>query len=112
MSNYRNNSLDPRTLRTLEITGAVGFKVMEITNVPFTELTADEYHEWVKAWKQVYNALSELTRNVRNVANTSEKKFDQADVHSSQHHLRVLSNTMLNARHYARDVRRNLRQTA
>lgn len=104
VSKYRDPSMNPATLRSIEITGEAGYHTMRLCTIKVRDLSKEEYAKWVAEWKLVYKNIAEMSRGVQKLVN----EVGQSEVHAARHHLRILSNTLLNARQYARDARRSL----
>lgn len=101
---YREYAMDPVDMQAL-----VYLRDLNLPAISFEMLLAgvaadshDEYHEWVKRWKQNYNIIADTIR-----INRLRTDIGQPDIHRIHNALRRLANTMLNARQFARDRRRN-----
>jgi hypothetical protein len=103
MSKYREYAMDPKDFSILTVIPAESYAIIvnecSIARIVAKNGTHHEYQDWVKTWKANYAMLSAHIRNLRD----SDK---YSNTHSACNALRRLVNTMLNARQYARDVRR------
>lgn len=102
MSDFRDPSLTPAALATIYVGGPITLGIATLCTYDFNKLNTDEYHQWVRVWKQAYSDLTGRSRELRRTQNAS----NMAETQTARHQLRILSNTLLNARSYARSVRR------
>lgn len=93
---YRSNAFAPRDF-FLHYVMQEAATLFQSVDIDFSLLTSDEYHEWVGIWKQNYAVLSSQIRTLK----------DQG-YHREAQQIARLANTLLNARQYAKDVRRNI----
>jgi hypothetical protein len=95
---YRENSLDPKHLNLILEFALLGIdEVLFFITVKTEALSRDEYKVWVSDWKRFYNAVSIDIRSAKDAGN-----------HQTVNKLRLVANTLINARQYARDRRRSI----
>lgn len=102
--NYRDYAIDPRDIKTIVLTKSIVVPIMELCAIA-DYVDAEQYRNWLTDWKRTYSVLSNII---------AEIKYDVYDATSADRHmalnaLKRLANTMLNARQYAKDRRRAVR---
>lgn len=104
MSKYREYAIHPVDIKTfVSLRGFVDTIMAECATASIAANgTNDMYDEWVKVWKHNYNLLTDLVRETR-----VRHDLTQSQIHEVGNYLRRLANTMLNARQFAKDIRRN-----
>ena len=120
--NYRKVSYTPAEIsHALKI--ADQFRPMErMINVDFESLTKEEYDEWVLEWKDWYSYLSTVSSALKTNVERSHTFSDgmmyvitpldnQAARMSAIADIRKISNTLLNARLFGKEVRRRISQS-
>lgn len=98
LNKYRENAFSAETLRHINIIGDPMVFVSRILLLDFKNLSREEYFDWVDFWRDSYKALSNDLRDL--------KRSSDPTVHRAIVSYKVLANTLLNARQYAKDVRR------
>lgn len=109
MSNYRHNALSPKSF-------GIFFNIMEVKrvviitcSVDFSVLTREEYNSWVASWKQIY---ASIVSAIKESKTSPDLLFSGGVKHTViGKELIVLANTLLNAREYAKNVRRAISQS-
>jgi hypothetical protein len=112
MSTYRSNAYTPQELERAITIGEISRQVAEVTNIDFERLTHEEYIEWVGIWKFTYKNVSDcISAQKRNEPIGMNFPQDEAPLRMSfASIIRKFANTLLNAREYARNVRRVIRK--
>lgn len=109
MINYREYAMNPVDLKT--VASLQHIVVPIVTECASAEAAArsphDIYSNWVSCWKDNYNQLTDLIRETR-----KHPSLTQAQQHIVGNYLRRIANTMLNARQYAKDIRKNHKNTS
>lgn len=103
MTKYREYAIHPVDIRaTVALQGFYTEILRECAIAKHVARNDELYHDWVKCWKHNYNLLTEVVRETR-----ARTDLPQSQIHEVENYLRRLANTMLNARQYAKDLRRN-----
>lgn len=102
-SNYREYAMNPVDIKTVgALSSIINTILAECAVAEHVARTDDLYDEWVKVWKHNYNMLTAVVRETR-----QRKDLSQSQIHELSNYLRRVANTMLNARQFAKDVRKN-----
>ncbi|QIG68143.1 hypothetical protein EVB55_208 [Rhizobium phage RHph_Y68] len=110
--NYRSNSYKTTDLDNFVVLGHFSSQIREITNYDFKAFTHAEYIEWIHAWQDSYAKVSACISSQKQnkviggyfPGPTSPERMAFASL------LRKFANTLLNAREYAKNVRREVRK--
>lgn len=109
---YRDNALDVNTIKTLSVTQDLTLKVATFVAQDFKLMDVDEYKSWVTTWKNNYKHIAELIRSTKDISYSDMLQFGgERSRQHSLHSCSILANTLLNARQYAKDIRRDLYET-
>jgi hypothetical protein len=105
MSKYRNNAFTVNELAGQEFVAKILPYVMDVVNVDFRTIDKDQYDQWVKEWKATYGIFADTLKEIR-LDQGSWENVIESDRHRAAVVLRKYANTLLNARQYAKDIRR------
>ncbi|QIG69780.1 hypothetical protein EVB81_211 [Rhizobium phage RHph_I46] len=110
--NYRANAYTPLELHRAAIIGEFAAHTADITNVNFEAMTHDEYIDWIVDWKRHYKAISNvISAQKQNIQiGDALPNPDSASRMGFASVLRKFANTLLNAREYGQNVRREVRK--
>ncbi|QGZ14231.1 hypothetical protein PP940_gp169 [Rhizobium phage RL2RES] len=109
---YRANAYTPHELHHAARIGFIADKLTGIVFVNFHEMTHEQYIEWVNVWKQIYQNISDYiaSQKQNTVIGDYYPLAEQCDRMSLAANLRRFANTLLNAREYGQNVRREVRK--
>lgn len=75
-----------------------------------TKMDSDQYHDWVVSWKRKYKEISEMIAYLRSISKlVANDVASLSTIQITLNHMRMVANTLLNARQFARDSRRAAR---
>lgn len=107
-NNYRDNAFAPKEIRIRADDYYDDlFDVSELVSHKFRGMTKIDYLNWRSLWKSKYSELSDTIRGLKR--HPAEIAVDSEEMASTQSDLKAyqkLANTLLNAREYAKNVRR------
>jgi len=114
---YREYSMEPREFHAMLILGEEWHGHLEVCALANEAIKGDydKYHDWIQMWKSHYNQLSEVIHFIKagdDLVQDLVQDYTQQERHLTLNSLRILANTMLNARQYAKDRRRGLNKKA
>ncbi|QGZ13962.1 hypothetical protein PP939_gp136 [Rhizobium phage RL38J1] len=109
---YRANAYTPHELNRAAQIGFLADKLLGVVLVNFHEMTHEEYIDWVNVWKQFYQNVSNYiaSQKQNTVIGEYHPRREQSDRMSLAATLRRFANTLLNAREYGQNVRREVRK--
>lgn len=76
------------------------------------KMDSDRYHDWVVSWKKMYGDISKMIAYLRKLAKEASHVDAISVIQITLNHMRMVANTLLNARQFARDSRRAARKPA
>lgn len=93
---YRENSLDPKHIGLIiDLVDMGAANSFYFLLVDTEKLSRVEYVQWIDDWKFIYSSISLDIRLAKNEGR-----------HQDVNMLKIMANTLINARQYARDRRR------
>lgn len=102
MTKYREYAINPIDIKTSVALATISGPILAECSLAGTVAKDEDlYDNWVRVWKHNYNLLTTVTRETR-----KREDLTQSQIHEIQNYLRRMANTMLNARQFAKDVRR------
>ncbi|QNH71914.1 hypothetical protein P9VFCI_041 [Rhizobium phage P9VFCI] len=109
---YRANAYTPQEMHRAAQIGFLADKLLSVVHVNFHEMTHEEYIDWVNFWKHFYQNVSDyIAAQKQNVViGEYHPCAEQSDRMSLAATLRRFANTLLNARQYAQNIRREVRK--
>lgn len=75
-----------------------------------TKMDSDQYHDWVVSWKKMYGDISKMIAYLRSTLKQTQNVDVISVIQITLNHMRMVANTLLNARQFARDSRRAARK--
>jgi hypothetical protein len=104
-SKFRQNAYSLKEIWAYNDLEALIQPIFRFLDVSFEEMDKTTYLKWTDLWKRIYNNISELSRESKQLA----KKGIDMGAHQRTIALTcILANTMLNARQCAKDYRRRV----
>lgn len=101
MTKYRDNALSVADIKLLDWIHNYYWAedALVLCSWDFLDLDSDDYHNWIEDWRDQYGRLTRVIKTLKEEGSYSELAS-----------ARRLANTLLNARQYAKDVRRAARE--